>query len=485
MLNILVFGQSFLGKIGGVQQSYAWLYDYLCGRGHKITHVTHLPVGERGLHYPFHPAVKIRSVNLLFGAGAGKKVRSIAAEIDPDVVLVINSSKTALQFCGPLYDTPYPVILSERGSPEYCITELWKSRRLHELAAARADFVHMLMPSYPLSLPPHLRDRARVISSLTQPAKIFASPAAAGRQGEYVILYTGRFSPEKRLPLLVRAFSGISGRHPGWRLRLVGDGPERGNIEKAIEAAGVSGKVDLPGYADTPEALCAHYASSHIFCLPSSYEGCPLALREAMAHALPVVGFSSCPGTNEIIESNRNGLLAAEDTWQSLGGCIEKLVADAALRENMGNAGRDDVKRYSPEKTHSAWESLLYEAAAWKGRKNSLRARRCLRNPFRFMLDLWQPLPCEQKNMPDTFATSPLAWLREIRGNFIDFALLNFFCEQGLVPDAPAPEIMNYGSKTVHALKQAGRGRFPGAATARNAAALAMRHGILLKKIFI
>ena len=125
MLNILVFGQSYLGKIGGVQQSYAWLYAYLCARGHRVTHVTHLPLGENGMQYPFPDAVEVRSINTSFGGNAAARVRALAREVDPDVVLVVNSSRWALEFCAPLRETPYPVILSERGSPPYCMN--WRS----------------------------------------------------------------------------------------------------------------------------------------------------------------------------------------------------------------------------------------------------------------------------------------------------------------------------------------------------------------------
>lgn len=484
MLNILVFGQSFLGKIGGVQQSYAWLYDFLCRRGHKITHVTHLPVGEFGLHYQFPPEVELKSVNLLFGHEEDKKIRALVSETDPDVVLVINSEVRAMQFCMALYKTPYPVVLSERGSPEYCITELWRSRRLHELAIARADFMHMLMPSYPLALPPHLRERTRVISSLTMPANLRAFPEKANKNGEYVILYTGRFSTEKRVPLLVWAFADLSEKFPQWRLCLVGDGPEKGAIVNAIEAAGIKEKVDLPGYAANPEILCAHYADSHVFCLPSSYEGCPLALREAMAHALPVTGFASCPGTNEIIMDGANGLLASEDTAQSLASSLGKLMSDPDLRAKMGNKGREDVKKYAPEKIHAAWEELLYEAASWKGRKKTLRLERFLKNPVKTFFDAFQSVPPVKRYVPDVFATSPLAWWNEVRGNLLDFSMLNYFHEHGLAPYAPPEAIMKYRSKNIHCLNNSACGGFSAGTIAKNAAAQAIRHGIMLKHLY-
>ena len=485
MLNILVFGQSYLGKIGGVQQSYAWLYAYLCARGHRVTHVTHLPLGENGMQYPFPDAVEVRSINTSFGGNAAARVRALAREVDPDVVLVVNSSRWALEFCAPLRETPYPVILSERGSPPYCICALWKSRRLHELAVWNVDFLHMLMPSYPEALPPELRERVRVISSLTLEAARSASPAVPDASGGWTLLYTGRFSPEKQLPLLVRAFALLAPRFPQWRLRLVGEGPERGAIEAAIREAGIDDRVELPGHTAGPEHLCEQYAAGHLYCLPSSFEGCPLALREAMAHGLPVVGFAGCSGTNEIIIQNRNGLLAPEMTDRSLADSLEQLMADGRRREALGAAGRQDVKRYAPEKTHAAWEALLAEAAGWKGRKGRLRLRRCLRHPLRALWYALQPMPRVQEHMPDIFAPSPRAWLGQVPPQWQDFALLNFFHRHGLVPPAPDRAIMEYESHICHALKSATPGTRPaGAVRAKNAAALAIRHGIRLKNLY-
>lgn len=425
-LNILVFGQSFLGKIGGVQQSYAWLYNYLCGKGHKITHATHLPIADQGLHYPFPASIKIRGLNLLFGDQGRKRIIDLAHEVDPDVILVVNSGIRGAIFCKALHATPYPVILSERGSPEYCITQLWGSRRLHELAIGNVEFFHILMPSYAQFLPKELRERARIISSLTLPSSTAAVPDNPDSSGKYAILYTGRFSEEKRLPLLMAAFGLVAAKYPDWELKIVGSGPIEPLI-KAAESSAILSRLELPGYAANPEILARHYDSSHIYCLPSSFEGCPLALREAMAHALPVIGFASCPGTNEIIRHGMNGLLASEDTVESLAACFERLINDAKLRVAMGRQGKIDVKAYAPEITHSAWERLLVEAAAWKGKKRQLRFRRFLRAPLKTAWRMLQPLPEYDGMRRDVFAPNPLSWLREVGKHVLDFSLLNYF----------------------------------------------------------
>ena len=484
-MNILVFGQSFLGKIGGVQQSYAWLYEYLCRRGHSITHVTHLPVGEAGLYYRFPPQVEIRSLNILFDQDLPQKIRNLTREIDPDVVLVVNSGIRGFHFCSALRSTPYPVILSERGAPDYCIGELWKNRRLHELAVWCADFIHQLMPSYPASLPWELRRRARVISSLTMPATRFADPAKPAADGKYRIIFTGRFSPEKRVTLLVEAFGQLAPLFPDWQLRLTGAGPELDAIHKMINALSLAGRVELPGFVESPDALARHYAESHIYCLPSSFEGCPLALRDAMAHNLPVVGFASCPGTNEIILPGHNGLLAAEDSPVSLAKALAQLMASNELRARLAKNGQEDVKKYDPEKVHAAWESLLEEGANWKGRKKLLRTLRFLRTPFKSLFTALQTWICEFTSLKhETVTTSIFNWFSTARGNKMDMALLDFFDSHFHYP-ANHEFTLAYKSRRLPMLdKPVGTSSLSHRAVARNLAIIAARHGISLSNLY-
>lgn len=484
-MNILVFGQSFLGKIGGVQQSYAWLYEYLVKRGHTVTHVTHLPVGEKGLSYRFPEEVRILGLNILFGEDLPQKIRKIARSIDPDVILVVNSGIRGFLFCSALRATPYPVILSERGAPDYCIAQLWKNRRLHDLGVWCADFIHQLMPSYPQSLPPELRPRARVISSLTMPGRRFANPGMPGADGKYRVTFTGRFSPEKRLPLLVRAFAQVAEDFPDWQLRLVGVGPELDAIKSLVSGAALQPRVELPGFAASPEELTSHYAQSHIYCLPSRFEGCPLALREAMAHNLPVVGFASCPGTNEIILPERNGLLATADTPHALATALRRLMADGGLRGRLAANGKEDVKKYSPDSVHAAWENLLAEGAAWKGRKRLLRGRRFLRNPLKSVfaaIQTWISVHSAPRH--EVIAKSVLHWFQTARGNKIDMALLDFFATHFRYP-AHQEYTMAYKSRRLARLEAPVAPDGPShRQVARNLAVMAARNGISLWNLY-
>jgi glycosyltransferase involved in cell wall biosynthesis len=86
------------------------------------------------------------------------------------------------------------------------------------------------------------------------------------------------------------------------------------------------------------------YNSADIFALPSIQEGQGIALLEAQASAKPVVAFN-VSGVTEAVSDEKSGFLVEKANSQMLGEAIMKLLVDKTLREHMGTAGRDFVKR--------------------------------------------------------------------------------------------------------------------------------------------
>ena len=76
-----------------------------------------------------------------------------------------------------------------------------------------------------------------------------------------------------------------------------------------------------------------------MFCLPSTYEGFPLAILEAMAAGLPVVA-TAVAGIPEAVEDGRTGLLVPPEDPAALSAALLRLLRDPRLRGEMGGAGR-------------------------------------------------------------------------------------------------------------------------------------------------
>jgi glycosyltransferase involved in cell wall biosynthesis len=85
------------------------------------------------------------------------------------------------------------------------------------------------------------------------------------------------------------------------------------------------------------------YAGFDVFVLPSTHEGMPIALLEAMAMGVPVVG-TRVPGITELIEHERTGLCVPHGDPKALADAVLRLLADDALAGRLSIAARERVR---------------------------------------------------------------------------------------------------------------------------------------------
>ncbi len=190
-------------------------------------------------------------------------------------------------------------------------------------------------------------------------------------KNDVIFIYVGRLSPEKNLPLLIRAFYGVAMTYDHVRLLLVGEGPERDNLETLIRHMEISNKVFFTGLVDYKQ-IPAYLTSSDIFVTPSSAETFGLSTVEAMAAGLPALGIDA-PGTQDIIEDGITGLVTTDD----LAVFTAKLVllsTNYALRMDMGKQAQIVSEKYDI-KTTTAALLVQYQrlVEATKRRNNSAR----------------------------------------------------------------------------------------------------------------
>lgn len=139
-----------------------------------------------------------------------------------------------------------------------------------------------------------------------------------------VVVFTGRLHRAKGLFELVKAFRTVAEKKRGARLWLIGEGPDREKLYRAIIDAGLHQVVSLPGvFDDIDEVLQA----ADLFVLPSHEEGMSLSLLEAMAAELPVVA-SDIPGNRALVEPNRHGVLTPVGNVAALSEAILLLLSD-------------------------------------------------------------------------------------------------------------------------------------------------------------
>ena len=138
------------------------------------------------------------------------------------------------------------------------------------------------------------------------------------------VLYVGRLSEEKGVPELLRATAGLP------RV-IVGDGPLRNGVPEAV------------GFVP-PDELGPYYERAAVVVCPSRREGYGVVAREAMAHGRPVVA-ARVGGLRDAVEERVTGLLVPPGDSAALRGAIERLLGDEKLRQRLGAAAREKVRK--------------------------------------------------------------------------------------------------------------------------------------------
>lgn len=180
------------------------------------------------------------------------------------------------------------------------------------------------------------------------------------RQNEIVIGTVARYDAQKGLLYLLDAFQRLASKYKEVRLVLVGDGPQRNEIEEKVMEGGIANKVILTGFRRDYDRIIQGF---DIFVLPSIWEGFPLALLASMASAKPVVS-TKVSGIPEAVKDGVNGFLVRPADSEALAERIERLICDEELRRRFGAKGSERVeKEFSSgimaKKYESIWEECL------------------------------------------------------------------------------------------------------------------------------
>jgi len=145
----------------------------------------------------------------------------------------------------------------------------------------------------------------------------------------------------KGLHHLVHAHAVLSRRFPNLHLHVVGDGPERDNLEREAERVGCGERVVFAGQRpDVREIM----QSADMFVLPTLFDALPTVIIEAMATGLPIIA-SRTGGIPEMIQDGENGLLVEPSNEDELIQACERLIRSPQLAARLGAAARERAER--------------------------------------------------------------------------------------------------------------------------------------------
>ena len=378
----------FLYRRGGAEAYMEDVGSLLSAHGHDVAYFgmshplnTHL---EHARHFPdevqFEPMPgsvvgKVRSVGRMFWSPAAERgISAVLDEFRPDVVHLHNIyHQLSPSLLRPLRERGIPAVMTLHDYKLACPTYLFQDKGTVCEACVGGGFkqavkrrcrngslvqsglmaaelsVHTRLGSYdPLTLllcPSRFMlgkmneagiypDRLRLLHNFID---VSGTVPATGERGP--VVYVGRLSSEKGVDLLVRAAALLEA---GVEVVVVGDGTQRPVLESLAEQV-APGRVRFTGRLDKA-AVMATVASASVLVAPSRcYENQPLAVLEAYAAGVPVVG-TALGGIRELVLEGTTGALARPEDPADLARAVQRVLGTPDRGRGLGEAGRRLVR---------------------------------------------------------------------------------------------------------------------------------------------
>lgn len=355
-------------RIGGIELHLHDLAARLSTAGHDVVIVTPTPGAAvvDGIRVVRVDAPRAPNFGFLITPGGVRTLATAIAQEQPDLVHAHVSivspaalgGARAVARCGlPLVVTFHSVVPLTRLLARVAGSALGASRwnALFSAVSQRvARDVRTVAPAQPMGILPNGID-ADFWRAGDRPTE--------RRERTTRLLSVMRLNPKKRplaLVELMRQLRNQIERDQLVVLRIVGDGPWRTRVERAIRRAGLGNEIELLGHLSR-EQIRLLMATSDIFVLPTIRESFGLAALEARCAGLPVVAMRAS-GVAELVEHNVNGLLADSDA--DLAARVAQLVRDPAQRASIANENRSSVTPFAWPRVLDAHFALYAEAVA-------------------------------------------------------------------------------------------------------------------------
>lgn len=316
-------------QMGGIERQLTILASHFVKRGHEV----HFVAARAGKHfYELDPKVNFVEPSFVHTSKASAKLQSYyktisflrkqIKRIKPDTIMVFGDIINPIALIANK-GLGYPIYIADQISPKQNLGRFKNFMKSITYRSATGIIAQSKMAAdykYEIFgndinvriIPNTMRDIVDFPNAIKKPW----------------IASLGRLSHEKGVDRLVDAFARIT-NHEEWRLVLIGDGPERTNLEEQAKTLGIFDSVDFLGGRSDVDALLAQCS---IFVLPSRCEGFPNALCEAMASPLPCITFDSV-SASDIIDNHVSGEIIHDGDINGLAGAIMSLMDDDRKRK--------------------------------------------------------------------------------------------------------------------------------------------------------
>lgn len=364
-----------IDELGGAQRVANIVADHLAIRGYTVDLVGIAPFAPAH-NYATHPTVR-RATLMSAPWPAPPPDNRLWTRLRPSMRLLVARRaalrrEAAAALSALLADGPPGIIVTTQlwameqlaGIPHAGWAVIGQYHSSYEAAAAGRDLPRALDLYADVDLVTLLTAEDAVsfrraglnnVTSLANPLAFW--PEQPGSSDGSTVTYLGRLSREKGVGFLIDAWGLVADRHPEWRLRLVGSGPDEASLRRRAAALSMGGeRVDFQPPAGDAEA---ELRRSSLFVLPSLTEGLPLALAEAMALGLPCIAADCSAGVRLLSENGAAARLVPRGDAAALARGLSELMSSADERATLGRAARKAVAPYRADAVIDQWERMF------------------------------------------------------------------------------------------------------------------------------
>lgn len=164
------------------------------------------------------------------------------------------------------------------------------------------------------------------------------------QMAEDIIVTVGRLSKEKGINDLIEIFAYIGNKD--WKLLIVGDGPERNNLEELARKFNIQEQVEFIGFTKNVDN---YLKRAKIFAFASKTEGFPNALLEAMCTGVPCISYDCPTGPADIIINTKNGYLIELNNKTEYQKHLQLLMENEDIRERFSTEAKKLKDKHRPD----------------------------------------------------------------------------------------------------------------------------------------
>ena len=172
------------------------------------------------------------------------------------------------------------------------------------------------------------------------------------------ILAAGRISPVKNFGNLIEAFALVANGFPDWELHFFGEDylETQGELERKIKEVGLQNQIKFKGITSDLKKEMNNYS---IYAMTSETECFPMVLLEALSVGMPVISYDAPTGPKHILRNEEDSFLVPYKNLNIFVQKLKKLMQNENLRQEMGQKGAENVKRFNIKIIMQQWEDLF------------------------------------------------------------------------------------------------------------------------------